>query len=207
MNYRLATGRSVILMSLRKGAPYADRVEDQGRTLIYEGHDVPKFGGVVNPKLLDQELQNLGGSLTQNGLFSAAAAEFKLGLRESEIVRVYEKIRDGVWVFNGEFELVDAWGESDGNRRVFKFKLHLTEDVETTLAVSQIHHEHTRLIPSTVKQEVWKRDKGRCVICGSTKNLHFDHDIPFSKGGTSLTANNIRILCVNCNLAKSDKIE
>ncbi|MCX8106660.1 MAG: HNH endonuclease [Ignavibacterium album] len=40
----------------------------------------------------------------------------------------------------------------------------------------------------------------------STKNLHFDHDLPFSKGGTSLTAENVRILCMKCNLSKSNKI-
>src|SRR3989339_628268 len=41
----------------------------------------------------------------------------------------------------------------------------------------------------------------------AAKNLHFDHDLPFSKGGTSLTAKNIRLLCAKCNLSKSDKIE
>jgi hypothetical protein len=44
------------------------------------------------------------------------------------------------------------------------------------------------------------------VQCGSTKNLHFDHDIPFSKGGSSLTGANVRLLCAKCNLQKSDKI-
>jgi len=42
--------------------------------------------------------------------------------------------------------------------------------------------------------------------CGSTKNLHFEHDIPFSKGGSSLTAANVRLLCAKYNLEKSDKI-
>jgi hypothetical protein len=42
MNFRLKGGISVILMSLRKGAPYADRIEDDGQILIYEGHDVPR---------------------------------------------------------------------------------------------------------------------------------------------------------------------
>jgi hypothetical protein len=41
---------------------------------------------------------------------------------------------------------------------------------------------------------------------GSTKNLHFDHDIPFSKGGSSLTAANVRLLCAKHNMEKSDKI-
>ncbi len=38
------------------------------------------------------------------------------------------------------------------------------------------------------------------------KNLHFDHDIPFSKGGSSLTTANVRLLCAKHNLEKSDKI-
>lgn len=60
-------------------------------------------------------------------------------------------------------------------------------------------------IPEDVKFEVWRRDQGRCVICGSQENLEFDHIIPFSKGGSS-TARNIQLLCQNCNRHKSDKI-
>lgn len=41
MNFRLRGGWSIILMSLRAGAPYADRVEEDGKVLIYEGHDEP----------------------------------------------------------------------------------------------------------------------------------------------------------------------
>ena len=65
---------------------------------------------------------------------------------------------------------------------------------------------HNRLIPTPVKVEVWRRDGGKCVQCGSMKNLHFDHDIPFSKGGSSLTAANVRLICAKHNLEKSDKI-
>ncbi len=66
---------------------------------------------------------------------------------------------------------------------------------------------HNRLIPSVVKLEVWTRDRGQCVLCGSKKNLHFDHDLPFSKGGSSLSANNIKLLCAEHNLSKGAKIE
>jgi len=72
--------------------------------------------------------------------------------------------------------------------------------------IKSINIEHTRLIPSEVKKEVWKRDEGKCVLCGDNKNLHFDHDLPFSRGGTSLSANNIKLLCMKHNLQKSDKI-
>ena len=65
--------------------------------------------------------------------------------------------------------------------------------------------EQREPIPEDVRFEVWRRDGGKCVICGSNKNLEFDHIIPFSKGGSS-TARNIQLLCQECNRRKSDKI-
>jgi len=96
--------------------------------------------------------------------------------------------------------------KQDGTRSVFKFQLELAEDLDLEAAPPETL-PHTRMIPSSVKLEVWQRDKGRCIICGESDNLHFDHDLPYSKGGTSLTARNIRLLCARHNLAKSDKIQ
>ena len=48
--FRLRGGLSVILMSLRAGAPYADRIEENGKILIYEGHDIPSFKDGPKPK-------------------------------------------------------------------------------------------------------------------------------------------------------------
>ena len=61
-------------------------------------------------------------------------------------------------------------------------------------------------IPSDVKQRVFARDGGRCLLCRSAYDLHYDHDIPLSKGGSD-TVNNIRILCASCNLRKGARIE
>jgi 5-methylcytosine-specific restriction endonuclease McrA len=58
-----------------------------------------------------------------------------------------------------------------------------------------------------VKLAVWKRDQGKCVDCGSTANLHFDHIIAYSRGGSSLVAANVQLLCARHNLAKHDKIQ
>ena len=63
------------------------------------------------------------------------------------------------------------------------------------------------MIPSAVKLAVWKRDDGRCVVCGASDELHFDHVIPYSAGGSSITADNVQILCARHNLEKSDRIE
>lgn len=208
MNFRLKGNATVILMSLRKGAPYADRVEENGEILIYEGHDVPK-NLARDPKVVDQPYYTPKRTLTQNGKFFEAAQGYKQGQREPELVKVYEKIKDGIWVYNGVFELVDAEIVSDGRRDVFKFKLHVTDKTvsEKEVEVKNISDlEHNRMIPTAVKLEVWKRDKGRCRTCGSTDNLHFDHILPFSLGGTSLRAENIQLLCARHNLNKSNKI-
>lgn len=207
MNYRLRGRFSVILMSIRLGAPYADRIEDEGKALIYEGHDIASKRNGPNPKTTDQPHTNQSGSLTQNGKFFKAAMAFKKGKKEPELVKVYEKIRSGIWVYNGIFQLIDAWNEKSNARMVFKFKLALVEESAYKGRRRIVDINHTRIIPTSVKLEVWKRDKGRCVVCGNTENLHFDHIIPYSKGGSSLVAENIQLLCARHNLEKRDKIE
>lgn len=209
MNFRIKGGTTVILMSLRKGAPYADQVEDNGETLIYEGHDVPR-NLAKNPKSVDQPDYTPRGTLTENGKFFQAAMKFKNGEEPPELIKVYEKIKDGIWVYNGVFELVDSWIEKSAGRNVFKFKLHITDktiDQKEKRAIELKDLDHNRIIPTSVKLEVWKRDNGKCVQCGSMDNLHFDHILPFSKGGTSLKAENIQLLCARHNLEKRDKIQ
>jgi holliday junction DNA helicase RuvB len=61
-------------------------------------------------------------------------------------------------------------------------------------------------IPSKVRREVWRRDGGRCVECGSGENLEYDHIIPVSKGGSN-TARNIELLCEKHNRSKRDSIQ
>jgi hypothetical protein len=207
MNFHLRPHCSVILMSRRPNAPYRDSIEDEGRVIIYEGHDVPRRQGQPDPKILDQSRTTPAGALTQNGLFEQATLKFKRGETPPESVAVYEKIRNGIWAFNGMFRLTDTWIESDSLRKVFKFRLEIMPLVSALESDRRVALDHTRVIPSVVKLEVWKRDRGCCVLCGETDNLHFDHDLPYSKGGTSLSAKNIRLLCARHNLSKSDKIQ
>jgi hypothetical protein len=209
MNFKLAGGASVILMSVRRGAPYQDKVEDDGRVLIYEGHDVQRNHS-DNPKSEDQPMTFPSGLPTQNGRFFAAASEYKKRKIAPELVRVYEKIKDGIWVYNGVFELVDAWLENTKHRNVFKFKLLVSDSTTDERKKQETELKdlvHNRMIPTSVKLEVWKRDKGQCIKCGRKDNLHFDHILPYAKGGTSLKTANIQLLCARHNLEKSDRIE
>ena len=207
MNFELRDNHSVILMSVRPGAPYEDQISKDGSTLIYEGHDLPKSILFSNPKEYDQPRVSGNGRLTENGNFHKAAQDYKAKERPPERVRDYEKIKTGIWSYNGVFHLVDSRRVSSRGRKVFKFTLIAVEGEENFKIPIPRKSTHRRIIPTRVKQEVWKRDSGKCVKCGSTKNLHFDHIIPFSKGGASNTAKNIQLLCGTHNLQKHDNIE
>ena len=207
MHFRSGGAHSVLLMSLRRGAPYADRVEDDDRILIYEGHDAKRERDGPDPKTVDQPDWTKRGTPTQNRLFHEAASSYQDGTAAPEIVRVYEKLRSGVWTFRGTFRLTNSWIEQSGPRNVFKFRLELSDEPAADRVPRDVMTSHSRLIPSGVMREVYKRDAGECRRCGATDNLHFDHILPFSKGGSSRTAGNIQILCARHNLQKHDRIE
>jgi hypothetical protein len=193
MNFNATPTHSIVLSSHRPGAPY-------------EGHDEHRTRDTPNPKQLDQPLHSKNGKLTQNGLFHEAAQAYIRSAKPPVRVRVYEKIKDGIWSYNGLFQLVDSWTGTSGGRRVFKFKLHSIPDEESDVTADLSESEQRRIIPSHVKLAVWKRDKGACVECGSKINLHLDHILPFSKGGTSETEANIQLLCMKHNIQKGAKL-
>lgn len=78
-------------------------------------------------------------------------------------------------------------------------------DFETPPAPLPYEQTQRSPIPQAVRTEVWRRDSGSCVQCGSKENLHFDHIIPVSKGGAT-TAQNLQLLCQSCNLKKGANI-
>lgn len=207
MNFQVGKNHSVILMSVRHNAPYEDRYEDDGSTIIYEGHDVPRSPHNPDPKTVDQPEFTPAKNLTENGKFHLAAQTHKKKGFDPERVRVYEKIKQGIWSYNGIFHLIDSWLEPCKGRKIFKFKLIAVEGEEDFDLPVPKTPKHRRIIPTWVKLEVWKRDGGKCSMCGLENDLHFDHIIPFSKGGSSNTPENIQLLCGRHNLQKHDKIE
>jgi 5-methylcytosine-specific restriction endonuclease McrA len=52
-------------------------------------------------------------------------------------------------------------------------------------------------VDEEVRSEVWVRDRGRCVDCGSRANMVFDLILPVSLGGTT-TAPNFQLRCRGC---------
>jgi len=139
---------SVILMSLRHNAPYRDRIEDGGTTLIYERHDQSETGNCPNPKGIDQPEGYPSGTLTENGRFHLAAQEAKRNLPSPERVRLYEQAHSGIWSYNGMIHLVDSWTEYDKYRSVFKFRLEAVEGDEDSEIVLKAPVPRRRINPN-----------------------------------------------------------
>src|ERR1700733_1957780 len=60
-------------------------------------------------------------------------------------------------------------------------------------------------ISAATRRLVWRRDGGRWRRCGSAKELHFDHIVPRSLGGSG-SASNVELLCQRCNQAKGASV-
>jgi hypothetical protein len=215
MNYQ-PSGKnySIFLMSVREGSPYHDGFDEKGEKLIYEGEDINRRES-ERPKEVDQPMFTRTGKLTNNGLFFKAAEDYRTKHRiKPEVIRVYEKLSNNVWSDKGLFHLISAdYRDSPEERRkVFKFVL-LPIGLEDAPQEELEEFEFSRRIPTEIKRIVWERDGGKCAykmpdeeICGEQQNLHFDHIIPYSKGGSSTDPKNIQLLCGKHNLGKSAKI-
>lgn len=82
------------------------------------------------------------------------------------------------------------------------------EKLETPYQVCKLcgkQQNRSRTILKQVQREVWRRDEGKCVECGSQVRLEYDHNIPFSKGGSN-TVRNIQLLCERYNRKKYNNI-
>jgi hypothetical protein len=82
---------------------------------------------------------------------------------------------------------------------------HVAEPLTETKELRKISRE----IPRPVQFRVMKRENQICSVCGESvqdDDIHFDHIIPFSKGGSS-EESNIRLLCDACNQKRSNRFE
>lgn len=77
-----------------------------------------------------------------------------------------------------------------------------------TLKHNHTKHKTKRDPSDRLKVQVLMRDGNRCRICGvecsgGLHNIHFDHIVPWSKGGETVL-DNLQVLCSACNEAKGN---
>jgi hypothetical protein len=82
------------------------------------------------------------------------------------------------------------------------------DDEMTSLPPRVVENKSKRAIPLGMRYRILKADGFKCVACGNGPKegakLHIDHKVPFSLGGLT-ELSNLRTLCADCNLSKSNK--
>ncbi|MBW2596963.1 MAG: HNH endonuclease [Deltaproteobacteria bacterium] len=69
-------------------------------------------------------------------------------------------------------------------------------------------HTHKRQLPPSIRFETLLRDGFTCQYCGRRApdvELHVDHIIPLSRGGTD-DLDNLVTACSECNIGKSTRL-
>jgi len=123
-------------------------------------------------------------------------AEIKLAKQNEQTALVKAQIRN-------EFLIKEEQKKEE--YRLQELKQQVLKEMIANGEITNLISNDRMPIPQAVKDMVWNRDGGRCVICGGNEKLEFDHIIPHAKGGAA-TYRNIQLLCEPCNRSKSDKI-
>jgi hypothetical protein len=92
-------------------------LEDDGTTLIYEGHDEPKSAASLTESG-DQPYRTAFGTLTQNGRFFEAAQGYKDGHPTTGTGAGVRETAQGHMVVQWRLPPRDSWQESDASRTV-----------------------------------------------------------------------------------------
>ena len=88
----------------------------------------------------------------------------------------------------------------------------LEAKVPHVLPRTPLKPEDQRKISIGLRYNIFRRDNFKCVLCGNSPatdpmcKLHVDHILPFSKNGKTVQ-DNLRTLCGDCNIGKSNKME
>lgn len=129
-------------------------------------------------------------------------------LREQEAtpVAVAEDDRRTWWMYRGRFFWEDDALAPDEvmalvHERERRLRRRIDRAKDLMLAEGAEGGPRRETIPEDVRREVFRRDGGRCAVCGADSLLQFDHVIPVALGGAS-TAQNLQLLCAPCNRDK-----
>ena len=122
----------------------------------------------------------------------------------------------GVLVLNSDYSPINVTSFKRGFNLVFKGKAEVVqstgEPIITYLGeflrpviirlLDYIHYRPKKI--SVSKNRIMKRDKFRCVYCGSQRHLTIDHVLPKSRGGRT-SWDNVVTACHKCNNKKDNK--
>lgn len=170
---------------------------------------------IYQPLLLETLLESGGyATIRQLAMAFLAHDESQIRYYENILKKMPIKVLEGHGIIKREGELVNL----DLNVR----KLTLEQKAELKMICEEKIQEFIRSkgfsiwdhrlldvnpVPDSLRYRVLKEAKGRCALCGATKNekvLDVDHIVPRSRGGKT-EYENLQVLCSKCNRSKRDK--
>jgi 5-methylcytosine-specific restriction endonuclease McrA len=158
--------------------------------------DKPKTVSVTLPEYLVKKLERLrkeyGEDLNEVELIDALVEE-KLKMPErTKRVKQVTRVKKVTHVKEAK--------QTKEAKEVKKVKeVKEVKEVRTSKRKSICANRASRYISVSVKNQVWKRDQGKCQQCEGRSNLQYEHILPFSRGGKS-SFENLKLLCSSCNL-------
>lgn len=141
--------------------------------------------------------------------WSRAQVRAALQVQATEPVQLWRDGRRNLWQFLDGF-----WWDDDGldaediKALILQRRRRLEQKLQSARSLMRAEESGrpTRAgIPTELRRVVFERDGGRCVECGGSFDIQYDHILPVAHGGAT-TLENLQILCAECNRRKSDSI-
>jgi ribosomal protein L7/L12 len=184
--------------------------------------DIVSMGGTLTlTGLQEDEARSLRAGLVELGAWVGEPATFRLlsvGPLDLRVMKLIRKHVGVTWIeARDAVKAVKEGRQAELPARPRDQAEHLRDELELVGATAEVEDLACQSptarqtspvrqpVPERVRHEVWRRDQGRCVDCGSRERLEFDHIIPISKGGSN-TARNIELRCEPCNRRKAARI-
>jgi len=138
-----------------------------------------------------------------------ASFEALKAAQEAQPVEILHQGNRTLWYFHDRFYWEDdGLGDDDVKALVLQRERRVQQKVQTAHSLMRAEESGRPIrspIPSDLRRVVFERDGGRCVECGSTFDLQYDHILPVALGGAT-TVENLQILCADCNRRTSDSL-
>ena len=114
-----------------------------------------------------------------------------------------------LWMFHDRFYWDDDGLEGDDIRALLlqreRRQQQKLQSAHSLMRAEEAGQPKRTPIPTELRRLVFERDGGQCVECEGRFDLQYDHILPVALGGAT-TAENLQLLCADCNRSKSDSL-